>query len=94
LLGTRYGAEGPESVNIETWRTNGNKSSFSMNPRVPPNEPLKQKAAPRRELGRLPLAGGEVPRARSYLPGSSAFPDAAAAERRYVGREAKRAAGS
>jgi hypothetical protein len=43
------------------------------------NKPLKQSAAPRREHHRLPLARGELPRARSSPPDASAFPDAAAA---------------
>jgi hypothetical protein len=47
--------------------------------RRPPNKPLKQTAAPRRDHHRLPLARGEVPRARSSPPDTSAFPDAAAA---------------
>jgi hypothetical protein len=46
---------------------------------APPNKPLKQTAAPRRDHDRLPLAGGDVPRAGSSLPATSPFPDAAAA---------------
>jgi hypothetical protein len=46
---------------------------------APPNKPLKQTAAPRRDHNRLPLARGEVPQARSSLPDSSWFVDAAAA---------------
>jgi hypothetical protein len=39
--------------------------------RAPPNKPLKQSAAPRRDRHRLPLARGEVPRARSSRPAAS-----------------------
>jgi len=46
---------------------------------MPPNKLLKQTAAPRRDLCCLPLARGEVPRARSSLPDAPRFPDAAAA---------------
>jgi hypothetical protein len=46
---------------------------------APPNKPLKQTAAPRRELYRRPLARGDLPRARSSPPDTSPFPDAAAA---------------
>jgi hypothetical protein len=45
----------------------------------PPNKPLKQTAAPRRDCNLLPLARGEVPRARSSLADTSRFADAAAA---------------
>jgi hypothetical protein len=46
---------------------------------VPPNKPLKQSAAPRRDRDRLPLARGEVPRTRSSPPDALRFADAAAA---------------
>jgi len=45
----------------------------------PPNKPLKQSAAPRRNQQRLPLARGDVPRARSSLPIAARFAGAAAA---------------
>ena len=41
--------------------------------RRPANKPLKQTAAPRRDLHRLPLARGEVPRARSSLSAAIRF---------------------
>jgi hypothetical protein len=44
-----------------------------------PNKTLKQPAAPRRDLNGLPVALGDVPRARSPPPAASRFPDAAAA---------------
>src|SRR4051794_34384407 len=47
--------------------------------RAPPNKPLKQTAAPLVALHCLPLARGEVPRARSCPPATSRFADAAAA---------------
>jgi len=53
---------------------------------TPPITPLQQTAAPRRNHRRLPLARGDVPRARSLPPDCFRFPAAAAAERRYVGR--------
>jgi hypothetical protein len=43
------------------------------------NKPLKQTAARHRDVRRLPLARGDVPRARSSLPATSAFRGAAAA---------------
>jgi len=45
----------------------------------PPNKPLKQTAAPRRDLRRPLVARGEIPRARSSLPVTLPFADAAAA---------------
>src|SRR6188768_2174419 len=46
---------------------------------APPNKPLKQSAAPCLPNQRLPLARGEVPRARPSPPDAFRFPDAAAA---------------